>query len=109
MSDDQKTEVSATLPGGSFKIAGARIEVIATVTTLVLCVLIGYVLWEHKGQAAASQLRLESTLEKAFDKVADTNVEMTRAQREMNCVIAYRRDANQTPEQLLDFCKRFAR
>ena len=105
MSD--QTEVTVSKDG--FKIAGQKVETLVLVLILVLAALIGYVLWEHKGQAAASQTRLESTLERAFDKIADTNVEMTRAQREMNCLIAYRRDGGQTPEQLLAFCKNLAR
>jgi len=105
MSD--QTEVTVSKEG--IRIAGQRVEVIAIIATLVLSVLIGYVLWDHKGQAQATQVRLEATLERAFEKISTTTEDMTRAQREMNCVIAYRREQNQTPEQLLDFCKRFAR
>lgn len=106
MSDNQ-TEVSVSKDG--IRIAGQKVETIAIGATLILVVLVGYVLWEHKAQASVTQQALQTTLEKAFDKISESNTEVARAQREMNCLIAYRRDNNQTPESLLEFCKRITR
>ena len=109
MSD--QTEVSVTRDG--VKIAGQRVEVIAIVAGLILSVLIAYVLWEHKAQAAAQTAVLQSEIGKAIDKMTDAQLQSVQVQKEMNCIILYRGTAgHQTPAEraeLADFCKRLSR
>jgi hypothetical protein len=109
MSDE--TEVTVSKEG--IKVAGKHAAVFLATVTLVVSVLIGYVLWEHKAQAAAQSTALQTEIGQAIDKMTEAQLQSVQVQREMNCIILYRGTAGSQSAaeraELADFCKRLSR
>ena len=69
MADQEALEVDA--PGG-FKIRARGYDIL-TLIVVVGLVLLGYMFWEHKGEAKSSQIEVT----KAVEKVAESQAELS--------------------------------
>lgn len=92
---DERTEVEVTRSG--IKFAGKDITTACIVGSFFAILGVGYLVWDHKAEAKEQNV----TLTQAVGA-------LVKAQRENNCIAAFRRERDQTPEALLQFCKRFA-
>jgi hypothetical protein len=92
---DERTEVEVSKSG--IKIAGKDITSVTIVATFFAVLGVGYLIHQHAGASGQQS----DNLTKAMNS-------LVTAQRENNCIAAFRRDRDQTPTELLEFCKRFA-
>ena len=100
-SGQQELEIGAG--DKKFKLRGS--DLLTSVIGMIVCsglVLLGYVLYEHKGDAKSRDGEIITVI-KEMTGVAKEGV---IAQREMNCLIALPQDMR---EKQTDFCKRMSR
>ena len=103
MSESQLEVENSVL--GKLKLTG---PVVATFLLLIASVgaLFGaYLVFDHEAKAHSRELLLAE----AVNKMTEAQDRMVVAQRENNCLYAFRRQDTQTPESLINFCKQFSR
>lgn len=112
----------------ALKVAGQEINLknvkslntLATVTTLMVAILIAYVVWEHKAEAAAQEVRREAAVTQRDALIAGAIREFTKSQdgqakeqRISNCLMDKLLNSNPTQRGTggshLAECERIAR
>lgn len=103
MSENGTQELEVAAGDKKFKLRGS--DLLTSVIGMIVCsglVLLGYVLYEHKGDAKSRDGEMV-TVVKEMTSVAREGVQ---AQREMNCLIALPQDLR---EKQSEFCKRMSK
>ena len=96
MSDEQNNgSAEIKTPLGSLSFSGKSMSNFIAILSLVVLALIGYAMWEHKGDTKSKD-----------DALLETLQEMVQAQREQNCLIALPQNDR---ERNSEFCKRVSR
>lgn len=103
--------------GQKVKAEVKSLNTLATLGTLILCVLIAYVLWTHEqnnvargASIAASVKEQNTTLKEAVSEMVTAQREATQTQRQLNCLISIdqaKREAEYTSPN--SFCNRVSR
>ena len=103
MSEENGADVDLQIAGQGFKFRNVKsLNTLATVATLILCILIGYVVFEHKTDARAEGVALaqrDAQLSSAIREMASSN-------RVLSCLMATKQDDR---EAKLAQCERMAR
>lgn len=105
MADQPGVEVSnPTL--GSVKIFGADPNMLFTLLTFVLSCLIAWTLWTHTEDARAGGKEAAQVIKDSNKELAQVLREMTRAQKEANCLAQF--DNAKDKARNAELCKRIS-
>ena len=103
MSEENGADVSVNVAGQQINLRNVKsLNTLATVATLIICILIGYVVFEHKTDARAEGVALaqrDAQLSNAIREMASSN-------RVLACLMATKQDDR---EAKLAQCERIAR
>lgn len=109
MSDEEKngSDVQVEIAGQKVNVKNVKsLNTLATIASLILVCVLGYAFWEHKLDAKAEGVALNTLLTNAFRESANAQREMAQAVREGNCINSFREAER---ENKSEYCKRITR
>lgn len=95
MAEDESTSIELDAEHKTVKITGKKTAEIIAILSLVVLAWVGFVVWQHSGEAKAGNEKLQVGIE-----------QMVQSMQELTCLLGF---PEKDRELKADFCKRIAK